>query len=71
MGELVRNCRLCKQPMESSPFMLCTTCLTETDKVQSFIKKNPLVSIEEISRWTNVPCEKVKKMAHLGVELKS
>jgi hypothetical protein len=71
MGELVRNCRLCKQPMESSPFMLCMTCLAETDRVQSFIRKNPLVSMEEISRSTNVSLEKVEKMAHLGVEQKN
>ncbi|MFA1819881.1 hypothetical protein ACDX78_06755 [Virgibacillus oceani] len=71
MGELVRNCRLCQQPMERSPFMLCMTCLTETDRVQSFIRKNPLVSIEEISRSTNVPYEKVEKMVHLGVEHKN
>jgi len=68
MGELVRNCRLCKQSMQGSPFMLCMTCLAETDKVQSFIRKNPLVSMDEISRSTNVSLEKVKKMAHLGVE---
>jgi len=65
MRELVRNCRLCKEPMESSPFMLCSTCLAETDRVQSFIKKHPLVSMDEISRSTNVPREKLKKMTHL------
>lgn len=71
MGELVRNCRLCKLPMESSPFMLCLTCIEETEKVQSFFKKNPLVSMEEISRVTNVAYEKVEKMTRLGVEQKN
>lgn len=70
MRGLVRNCRLCKQPMESSPFMLCATCLAETDRVQSYIRKNPLVTIAEISQSTEVPLEKVNRLVHLGLEQK-
>lgn len=67
MGAFVRKCRLCKEPMESSPFMMCTTCLSESEKVRNFIKKNPLVSVEEISRSTNIAIEKVESMVKLGL----
>lgn len=67
MVGFVRNCRLCKEPMESSPFMMCTTCLSESEKVRNFIKKNPLVSVEEISLSTNVTFEKVNSMVKLGL----
>ncbi|APC47394.1 hypothetical protein [Virgibacillus halodenitrificans] len=70
MGEFVRNCRLCKEPMESSPFMMCPTCLIEGDRVRSFIRKHPLVSVEEISTSTNVDVEKVKNMVKLGLSSK-
>ncbi|PAV29816.1 hypothetical protein CIL05_10655 [Virgibacillus profundi] len=71
MGEIVRNCRLCKVPMESSPFPMCENCLKERDRVRSFITKNQFASVEEISLSTNVPREKVEKMAKLGVNPKS
>lgn len=71
MGEFVRNCRLCKEPMESSPFMMCATCLNESNTVRSFIRKNPQVSLEEISRSTNVPYEKVQAMVKLGLSSKT
>ncbi|GAB3798630.1 hypothetical protein [Virgibacillus kimchii] len=71
MVELIRNCRLCKQPMERSPFMLCMTCLADFEKVKTFTRKNPLVSMEDISHSTNVPIGKVEKMIDLGVELKN
>lgn len=67
MGAFVRNCRLCKEPMESSPFMMCTTCLSESEKVRNFIKKNPLVSVVEISRSTSVAIKKVESMVKLGL----
>ncbi|WP_077324940.1 hypothetical protein [Virgibacillus siamensis] len=69
MGAFVRNCRLCKQPMESSPFMLCKTCLVERDSVRSYIAKRPHVSLKEIADSTNVPYEKVRNMVNLGVSI--
>lgn len=65
MGEIVRNCRLCKEPMESSPFMMCQTCLIQSDRVRHFISKNQHVSVEEISLLTNVPQEKIQNMVKL------
>lgn len=70
LSEIIRNCRLCKQPMESSPFMMCPACLTESDRVQSFIRKHPLTSMEEISCSTKVPPVKLEKMLHLGIRIK-
>lgn len=70
MGEIVRNCRLCKEPMESSPFTMCATCLFESEQVRHFISKHPLVKIEEISRATNVSFEKVEQMVELGLNHK-
>ncbi|SEQ39829.1 hypothetical protein SAMN05216232_2281 [Virgibacillus subterraneus] len=67
MGEFIRNCRLCRKQMESGPFMMCTTCLVESDRIRSFITKNPYVSVEEISLATNVSVEKVERMVDLGV----
>lgn len=67
MGEFVRNCRLCQKPMETSPFKMCTTCLTESNRVQSFVIKHPHVSVERISRETEVSYEKVKLMVKLGL----
>ncbi|WP_164669637.1 hypothetical protein [Virgibacillus doumboii] len=67
MGKIIRNCRLCKEPMESSPFMMCPTCLVESDRVRSFIAKNPHVSVEEIASATNVPLDKVEGMVTLGI----
>ncbi|MFZ3577357.1 hypothetical protein [Virgibacillus sp. DJP39] len=66
MGEFVRNCRLCKEPIESTPFALCATCLLESNRVQSFVIKYPHVSIERISEETEVPSDKVKQMVKLG-----
>lgn len=71
MGEIVRNCRLCKVRMESGPFMMCATCLVENERVTSFISKKPHVSIEEISRSTHVPHVKIEKMIELGHYRKS
>ncbi|MBP1947377.1 hypothetical protein [Virgibacillus litoralis] len=67
MGEFIRNCRLCMKQMESGPFMMCTTCLVESDRIRSFISKKPYVSVEEISLATNVSVEKVERMVDLGV----
>lgn len=66
MGDFVRNCRLCDLPMKSSLFTMCSACLNDNNKVQNFINKNPLVSIEEIAQFTSVPIEKVVKLVDLG-----
>ncbi|WP_339228892.1 hypothetical protein NSQ77_03755 [Oceanobacillus sp. FSL K6-2867] len=71
MKEFVRNCRLCKKPMKSSPFMMCPTCLRDSEQIRSFIQKNPHVSVTEISRYTKVPLEKVESMVYLGYNSKN
>lgn len=68
MGEMIRNCRLCKEPMAASPFMTCPTCLKDSEKVRSFILKNPRVTAETISRETEVPLVKVRHMYRLGLK---
>ena len=70
MEEFVRNCRLCKAPMESSPFTMCSACLNESEQVRQFISKHPLVSIEEISRTTGITFDKVEQMVELGLNHK-
>lgn len=70
MRDFVRNCRLCGEPMESSPFMTCPTCLKDSEQIRNFILKNPHVSIEEISRSTDVAFEKVEKMVQIGLNRK-
>lgn len=70
MREFVRNCRLCKEPMETSPFALCPTCLMESEQIRLYIAKNPHVSICEIARSTKVPYQKVESMVHLGLNRK-
>lgn len=69
MGDFVRNCRLCKEPMESSPFIMCPTCLKDSELIRSYVQKNPHVTLEDISKSTNVPIEKVEKMVSLGQKL--
>lgn len=71
MGEIMRNCRLCAKPMESSPFMMCVTCLRDSEKVKNLIAKHPYVSVEQIARETNVSLEKIDKMVELGLKNKS
>ncbi|TQS76572.1 hypothetical protein DX933_00235 [Ornithinibacillus gellani] len=71
MGVFVRNCRLCHEPMSSSPFTMCPTCLDVSAKVRQFVGKNPQVSIEEISQATKVPLDKIKRLIHLGLNKKS
>lgn len=66
MEKFVRECRLCKKLMESSPFTMCTSCLFESNRVQSFVLKHPHVSTERISQETEVPHEKVELMVKLG-----
>lgn len=68
MREIVRNCRLCQESMDNSPFMLCQTCLKESEQVWNFIKKNPFVSIKDISVATEVSFEKVERMINFGKE---
>jgi hypothetical protein len=69
MGEIVRNCRLCKEPMESSPFIMCPTCLRDSEVIRSFVQKNPHVTLKEISESTKISLEKVENMASLGQKL--
>jgi len=57
--------------MESSPFMMCPACLKDSEQIRSFIVKNPLVSIEEISQATGVAFGKVEKMVSLGLNRKN
>lgn|GEM_PF-6619719 len=68
MREIVRNCRLCQEPMENSPFMLCTTCLKENEQVWNFIRKNPLVSLKDISNATGIGYEKVEHIVQYGIK---
>lgn len=68
MREIVRNCRLCQESMDNSPFMLCPTCLKESEQVWNFIKKNPFVSIKDIAVATEVSFEKVERMINYGRE---
>ena len=68
MREIVRNCRLCQESMDNSPFMLCQTCLKESEQVWNFIKKNPYVSIKDIAVATEVSFEKVERMINYGKE---
>ncbi len=69
MGGIVRNCRLCKEPMESSPFIMCPTCLRDSELIRSFVQKTPHVTLEEISESTNISLEKIENMATLGQKL--
>ncbi|MGJ9459280.1 hypothetical protein [Oceanobacillus sp. CF4.6] len=70
MGDFVRNCRLCKEPMKSSPFMMCLTCLKDSEQVRNYIRKRPHATLEEISLSTNVSHEKVENMVSLGCNKK-
>ncbi|WP_106498149.1 hypothetical protein [Lentibacillus sp. Marseille-P4043] len=70
MGKFLRNCRLCQRPMESSPFMMCATCLKDSDKVRNFSVKHPYVSVEEIAQETQVSFAKVNNMVKLGLNKK-
>ncbi|MCF3941999.1 hypothetical protein [Oceanobacillus alkalisoli] len=68
MRKIVRNCRLCQESMDNSPFMLCQTCLKESEQVWNFIKKNPYVSIKDIAVATEVSFVKVERMINYGKE---
>ncbi len=67
MDEIKRNCRLCKEPMEPSPFMTCPVCLAESERVRLFILKHPHVTPEQIAEATNVSKVKVSNMVKLGI----
>lgn len=69
MNEIVRNCRLCKQPMKTSPFRMCKVCLIESEKVRSYVRKYPLVSMKQIAETTNVSLEKIEDMVRLNFSL--
>lgn len=66
MRNVIRNCRLCEEPMDSSPFTMCTECLQVSDRIQHIISKRPSISIEEISQLSNVSVEQIRKLAQLG-----
>lgn len=68
MREIVRNCRLCQESMTHSPFMFCTVCLKDSEQVWNFIKKNPYVSVKDISVATGICFDKVERMINFGLE---
>lgn len=68
MSDIVRKCRLCSEPIENSPFKLCSECLADSEQVWHFIKKNPYVSIKSIALSTGIHVEKVERMIVLGKE---
>ena len=68
MGNIIRNCKLCGESMNgSSPFTMCPTCLSESNSVRSIFRKNPKLSMEEVSHLSNVPLEKIKRLVKLGL----
>jgi len=68
MGNIIRNCKLCGESMNgSSPFTMCPVCLSESNTVRGIFKKNPKLSMEEVSRLSNVPLEKIKQLVKLGL----
>jgi len=66
LRNVVRNCRLCSEPMDSSPFAMCQLCLIDSEKVRSTIRKKPNLSIEEISQLTEVSVIKINKLAKIA-----
>lgn len=70
MKKIVRNCRLCKMPMETSPFSLCPSCLLESGRIQQFLAKHPHVSIEKISLATDVSAVRIKELLNLMKDVK-
>lgn len=67
MQGTLKTCRLCKVEMKTSPFAMCDTCLTDSNRIQNYIIKHPHVSIEQISLAADVPHEKVTNMVKLGI----
>lgn len=67
MGNIIRNCRLCDEPMESSPFTMCPKCLEDSNTIRTTMRKKPHLSLEDISRLTNVPLNKIKRLVQLGL----
>ncbi|APC47815.1 hypothetical protein BME96_06355 [Virgibacillus halodenitrificans] len=63
MGVIVRKCRLCENEMEVGPFTLCSTCLKDREKIFLFISENPRSSMKQISSSTDIPLEKIHKLA--------
>lgn len=68
MGNVVRNCRLCTEPMDSSPFSICPACIKDSEKVRSIISKKPNLSIEEISQLTEVSVIKINKLIQITLK---
>lgn len=64
----MRNCRLCDEPMTSSPFTMCQACLKDSNTVRNLINKEPHLSFHEISQVTHVPLKKVKRLLQLGLK---
>ncbi|WP_067724939.1 hypothetical protein [Oceanobacillus damuensis] len=70
MGEFTRNCRVCKEPMKSSPFIMCSACLKDSEQILNYIRKHPLSSLEDISQSTNVCISKIEMMVSIGFNRK-
>ncbi|MCM3739608.1 hypothetical protein M3210_04920 [Oceanobacillus luteolus] len=65
-SRIVRNCRLCQDLLVDSPFMLCATCLHDSEQVWNFIRKNPFVSVHDIVVATRIEYLKVERMINYG-----
>ncbi|MYL58678.1 hypothetical protein GLW20_14320 [Virgibacillus halodenitrificans] len=63
MGIIVRKCRLCENEMEVGPFTLCSACLKDREKIILYISENPRSSLKQISIITEIPIEKIHKLA--------
>lgn len=63
MGIIVRKCRLCENEMEIGPFTMCSACLKDREKIFLYISENPHSSLKQISFITEIPIEKVHKLA--------
>lgn len=66
MSNLNRMCKICGTPITNTPFMSCGGCLSDQEKVLSYLRKTPLTTTLQISKETGVSMNKIKKMIHLG-----
>lgn len=46
--------------------MLCSECLRDSEQVWNFIKKNPYVSIKDISVATGITFDRVERMINFA-----
>ncbi|MFD1017628.1 hypothetical protein [Thalassobacillus hwangdonensis] len=61
-----RLCRICGEKMPSTPFMSCSACLQDGEKVRAYIVKHPFKTPEEIADATEVSIETIKKLVERG-----